>query len=153
MAGKPNGRPREWDREKLIWQLMQWAELPNSLNLNAFCTLPEIMISPRKLLSFVSADEDFREQYEIVKAKIAVRREEAVCEKILTDCAYNRTIRYMDGFENNYWRKEKEFESSLKQKENQSQSGDIYVTVSPKLTSGANVRTEGLPNTFNTGAE
>lgn len=136
------GRPREWDREKLKLQLIAWAELPNSLNLNAFCVLPEVMISPKKLLCFVDEDEDFRELYDIAKAMLAARREEAVTEKVLAECAYNRTIRYMDCFETTYWKREKQFESDLRKSEESNKPTEVTIRVkNDGLGAGINIST------------
>src|SRR5271166_5965924 len=81
-------RPREWDREALKDRLMLWAELPDSLNLNAFCCQPDILIDPTKLMLFVREDDSFRQVYNSAKAHIAVRREEANAQKELSNCAF-----------------------------------------------------------------
>lgn len=107
------GRPREWDREKLKWQLMHWAELPNSLNMNAFCVQPDVMISPGKLLKFVGEDEDFREVYDTVKSYIGARREEANSSKELSDAAYNKQLHVYDKFYKVANRKEKMYDHEL----------------------------------------
>lgn len=124
------GRPREWDREKLKWQLMHWAELPNSLNINAFCCLPDILISPTKLLQFVKEDQDFREVYNIVKAFIAARREEANCEKILSDKAFAISHKVYDLFQKEEDREDFKYQKELErdiQKEIKNEGSDEIV--------------------------
>lgn len=106
-------RPREWDREKLKWQILHWAELPNSLNLNAFCCLPDVMIDPPKLLSFVREDPEFRQVYDTVKAFLAVRREEANAEKVLSNCAYAMNHHVYDLIAKEEKREELRFEKGL----------------------------------------
>jgi len=72
------GRPREHDREKIIQDMIEWAKLPTSLNVNQFVAEYKIMITPRKLSEYAKEDDKFRESYEHVKAHLGARREVAV---------------------------------------------------------------------------
>lgn len=147
------GRPREYDRENIFKQLLEWVQLPNSLNLNAFCYGCEPKISPRKLLSFVDEDDNFRELYEIAKSCVAARREEANCDKLLSDAAYGRSARYFDYFEKQHWKKEKVFESHLRKEEDQNKPTQIIVKVANDgLGAGLNISAEALPASANKSA-
>ncbi len=147
------GRPREYDREDIFRQLLEWVQLPNSLNLNAFCYGCEPKISPRKLLAFVDEDKDFQELYEIAKSCVSARREEANCDKLLSDTAYNRSARYFDYFERQHWKKEKQFESSLRKDEEGNKPSQIIVKVSNDgLGAGLNISAQGLSDTANKSA-
>jgi len=147
------GRPREYDREDIFRQLLEWVKLPNSMNLNAFCYSCEPQISPRKLLLFVSQSEEFRELYEIAKSCLAARREEANCDKIISDNVYNKTSRYFDYFEKHGWKEEKQFESSLRKEEDQNKPTQIIVKVAHDgLGAGLNISAEALPDSSNKSA-
>lgn len=92
------GRPQVWDREKIKSDMLYWAELPDSLNINAFCYSFEPKIPPSQLCRMVSSDEDLCQVYEIVKAYLAVRREEANSEKLLSDKCHAISITVYDYF-------------------------------------------------------
>lgn len=148
------GRPREYDREDIFRQLLEWVQLPSSMNLNAFCYNCEPKIAPRKLLSFVDQSEEFRELYEIAKSCLAARREEANCDKIISDNVYNKTSRYFDYFEKNSWKREKIFESSLRKEEDGKKYTEVHIKVTNDgLGAGLNVSTETLPITINKSTE
>ena len=148
------GRPREYDREDIFRQLLEWVKLPNSMNLNAFCYSCDPQIAPRKLLAFVDEDDNFRELYEIAKACLAARREEANCDKLLSDAAYSRSARYFDYFEKQHWKKEKIFESHLRKEEEANKPTKIVVKVSNEgLGAGINISAEEVSDSSNKSIE
>ena len=114
MAG---GRPREYDPEYLMQEILIWARLPNSLNINAFCSSVRPEIDPEYLKELVRKDKEFSRVYRIVKSYLATRREEAVTEKVLSETAFNRNLHHYDKFLYDDWKEEKTFESELKSKE------------------------------------
>jgi len=113
-------RPREWDREYLLEELMAWARLPDSLNINAFCISLRPELDPQYLRHLVREDERFSAVYRIIKAYLACRREEANSEKLLSNQAYSSGLRVYDKFAEDQWKDELRFEKDLN-KETQNQ--------------------------------
>lgn len=132
------GRPKTWDREDICRQLLEWASLPSSLNLNAFCVSCEPPIPPSQLIRLSKENDDFCQSYELAKSWIAARREEANSEKMLSDAAYNKNARNYDYFLKHDWKEEEIFKSSLKKEENDVGSSQAAKIISDaiKLTSG-----------------
>ncbi len=110
MAG---GRPREYDRDYIKKRLMVWSKELTSLNINAFCSLPDICISVEKLLQFCYDEPEFREVYNEAKAFIATNREEANSSKELSDAAYNKHLHVYDLAYKHANRDEKQFDHDL----------------------------------------
>ena len=106
-------RPRIHDREHLAQELVLWAQLPDSLNLNAFCTSRSPMISAVYLLQMVDEDAGLAEAYSIAQACLATRREEANAAKELTDAAYKCNLRVYDKINHKQWKDELKFEKAL----------------------------------------
>lgn len=140
------GRPREWDRKSIMIQMLEWAQLPNALNLNAFCVMCDPMIPPSKLIQISKDDEDFRQAYELTKAFIAARREEMHSDKILSDAAYNRNARVYDRFQDYSWRDEESFKSNLKKDEEGVKQTTFNLVASNELTSGIDLRAKAVPS-------
>jgi hypothetical protein len=110
MAG---GRPREWDTDYLMQEIIAWARLPDSLNINAFCCSLRPEIDPEYLRQLIVKDEVFSGVYRIVKAYLAVRREEANSERLLSNQAYASGLRVYDKFAEQQWKEELKFEKGL----------------------------------------
>jgi hypothetical protein len=109
------GRPTERDVDFLTRELLDWAERPDSLNLNSFCGQRHIMIRPTSLIQIKdrAGNEQLSEAYDIAKSFLATRREEANSEKLLSDQAYKCNLRVYDAFNKDDWKKEKIFEAGL----------------------------------------
>ena len=93
------GRPREHDRLAIAYKLIEWAKLPDSINLNKFCTNTcNPPISPQNITLWASECEHFREAYEIAKGFIASRREEWLHSELLHVKAYDLNASFYDHF-------------------------------------------------------
>lgn len=143
------GRPRKHDRENLKIELLQWAALPDSLNLNKFCCTRNPPLSPVKLLAFVKEDEEFREAYEAAKTFLAYRREEGLVLGTMHQAAYNKNAHVYDLIMKYEDREGAEFESNLRKQENNQKETTINLMVPDGLRCGANIPTETLPTLDN----
>jgi hypothetical protein len=93
------GRPREWDRDQIIRELIEWAKKHDSINLNKFCGTREPMLDPSKLSQWARESEGFRRSYWAAKTLIGARREEWLSSEKLHQKAYhlsNKTYNYFD---------------------------------------------------------
>lgn len=110
MAG---GRPPEWDTDFLKREIILWARLPNSLNINAFCCSLDPEIDPDYLLYLIKKDPEFSRIHRIVKTYLSARREEANSEKLLSDAAFKSALRHYDLFLKEDWKEEETFKANL----------------------------------------
>jgi hypothetical protein len=84
------GRPRTFDRNKILADLLEWAKKPTSLNINEFCAWHvDPPIGPRKLSEWSKVDANFAESYDACKAFLAHRREVALTTGELHVKAYD----------------------------------------------------------------
>ena len=90
------GRPREYDRGKVVNDLIEWAKKDDSINLNKFCALNGI--PPSTILRWKDEDKDFREAYEFAKTYIGFRREEQLSKGKLHVKAYDLNATVYDAF-------------------------------------------------------
>lgn len=111
------GRPKEHDREKLAKELIEWALLPDSINLNGFCCTRKPPIAPSKITLFRNESPIFREAYETAKAFLADRREKMLNNETLHVKAYDLNATTYDYFLKEERRIQAEYEASLKKEE------------------------------------
>lgn len=112
------GRPKEHDREKVFNDLVEWAKLDDSININKFCALhcdPPMPVS--NILRWISEEPKFRGPYETAKAFIAFRREEFVSADLLHVKAYDLNSSAYDVHLHSHKRDDLKFESNLKREE------------------------------------
>lgn len=105
------GRPIKYNRDELMQALLDWCELPNSIDLSDFCW--DYGIDPDLVYKIGKTDE-CSAVYRIVKSKMARRRAEALAEGMMDKSEFAPIQRYYDHFYNSHWREEKEFETKLK---------------------------------------
>jgi hypothetical protein len=142
------GRPRIHDRDKIAEELIEWANKPESINLNKFCAVAAI--SPRYLSQWADECPHFREAYEYAKTFIGARREEMLNVDLLHVKAYDLNAKTYDYFLDEKYQKNAQFESSLRKDEDSSNSKQpIHVNVTSALGSGINVPTPFISNTDN----
>lgn len=115
--GNDGGRPIVHDRERLAQELIEWAKLPNSINLNGFCCTRNPPLSPIKLSLFRDENKEFREAFQIAKAFLAERRERMLSEETLHVKAYDINATVYDQFLREEKRAQLEYESNLKKQE------------------------------------
>lgn len=133
------GRPRTWDYEFLTRELIDWAERPDSLNLNAFCTQRHIMISATTLIEIKDKCPELGEAYSYAKTHLATRREEANSEKLLSDQAYKCNLRVYDAINKQDWKEEKLFEAGLSNAQEDKSSQKLAEMVSQHIKQQSNV--------------
>lgn len=112
-----SGRLREHNREKIAADMIEWAKKDDSLNLNGFCA--EKLLPPSKISQWAKEDDFFRQAYEITKALLAKRREEALETGTLHVKAYDLNARVYDAFlrEESESEKDRDLERKIKQLE------------------------------------
>ncbi len=148
------GRPPIHDPEYLMNELLIWARLPDSLNINAFCHSIRPEIDPDYLKALARKDEDFSRVFRIVKTYLANRREEANCEKILSDCAFNRNLHHYDQFLYDHSKDEQKYQSDLRKSEEGAKPQQVIIKVTNDgLGAGVNVSTKSVSNTSDQSAQ
>lgn len=145
------GRPPVHNLDQLAEELLYWSTDPSALNLIGFTRSRRISVT--KLPEWAKNHAKFGEALALAKEAIASNRFEAACANEMPQAFYSRCEGMYDPLYHKYDRQEKEFESSLRTKENDKKSGDIHVSVSPRLSGGANVRATRLPNTPDNSSE
>lgn len=152
MTEKKNlgGRP-PYDLDKLADELLYWSSDPSALNLIGFSRPRRISVT--MLPAWAKSHQRFSEALRLAKESIAVNRFEAACANEMPHVFFTRSEGLYDPLHHRYDREQKEFESSLRTKENKTNSGDVYVSVNPKLAGGANIRATRLPNPADNSSE
>jgi hypothetical protein len=107
------GRPRIHDRDQIASDLIEWAKLADSINLNGFCCTRDPPIQPSKLTQWRDEDEYFRKAYEIAKSFIASRREILLNGGKLHVKAYDLNATTYDHFLKEDRRETARFEAAL----------------------------------------
>ena len=92
------GRPRIHDRDEIATQLIEWAQLPDSINLNGFCCSREPPMPPSKITQWAKECDNFRQAYESAKAFIGQRREIMLSQELLHVKAYDLNATTYDHF-------------------------------------------------------
>lgn len=113
----PVGRPREHDREAIGKELLEWAKLPNSINLNKFCCTRDPPLWPCQLSIWSDEDSQFRKSYETAKAFLGARREEWLTAETLHVKAYDLNAANYDYFLKKERRDQQIFEAKLNAEE------------------------------------
>ncbi len=92
------GRPRKHDRDQIGLELIEWAKLPDSINLNSFCCSREPPLAPSKISQWAKECDYFRQAYEAAKAFIGARREQWLQSDHLHVKAYDLNAAVYDHF-------------------------------------------------------
>lgn len=116
--GKRIGRERTYDREKIAQEMIEWAQLDSSVNLNGFCAIK--LIPPGTLLRWKDEEHSFRESYELVKSILGNRREKMVSDGSLHVKAFAINATNYDKFLKEETREEYKFLNDLKMQEKKS---------------------------------
>lgn len=107
------GRPREHDRDKIADELVEWAQLDSSTNLNGFCATR--FLAPSKITLWAKECDRFRQAYEIAKTAVGLRREQKLSDGTLHVKAYDLNAAVYDYFLKEERREQAKFESTLNQ--------------------------------------
>lgn len=113
-------RLREYDRDDIAMQLIEWAQKDDSINLNAFCG--QLLLDPSKISIWAKEEESFRKAYKIAKSLIAARRELRLSDNSLHQKAYDLNATVYDHFLHEAKREQAEFEAEMKKKSESNQS-------------------------------
>ncbi len=105
-------RPREHDRDQVALDMINWAQLDTSINLNEFCAINKM--SPSMIIRWSKENDLFRQSYELVKAHLAWRRENWLNSEALHVKAYDLNATNYDMFLRDERRAQAEFEAGLK---------------------------------------
>ncbi len=109
------GRPREYDRVLIAQQMMEWVAKDDSINLCGFCA--DYWIPYSRMWAWAQEDKEFRDILEMIRLKIAQRREQWVSEKRLHQTAYGLNARVYDRPMHQYYREDSKYQSDLKKEE------------------------------------
>ena len=107
-------RLREYDRDDIAMQLIEWAQKDDSINLNAFCG--QLLLDPSKISQWAREEESFRRAYKIAKSLIAARRECWLSNETLHSKAYDLNASVYDHFLHEAKREQAEFDAEMKKK-------------------------------------
>lgn len=105
------GRPKIYDLVIVAQELLDWAALDDSVNLNAFCAQKKI--PPSYITRWAREDEQFCAAYEEAKAHLGERRERYLKEDKLHVKAYDLNARVYDHFLADNHKSEKRFDKEL----------------------------------------
>jgi hypothetical protein len=123
------GRPRKWDRDQILHELIEWVKLPENINLNKFCGTREPMLDPAMLSHWAAECDQFRQSYRAAKSLLAARREEWLgCERL------HQKAYHLSNKSYNYFDKEEDREEFTFQKELEARIGkEIGQTVNSDI--------------------
>ena len=140
----PGGRPREHDRDAIALELLEWAKLPDSINLNGFCCTREPPISPSFITRWAKECDRFKQAYETAKAFLGDRREKMLNMEMLHVKAYDLNASTYDQFLKEEKRLQAEFESNLRKQEEGVKQSTYTIIVPNDLAAGSDVPTKTL---------
>lgn len=144
------GRPREHDREQIAKDMVEWAKLPDSINLCGFCCSREPPLNPRRIADWAKECDNFRGAYETAKAFLGNRREHLLNAELLHVKAYDLNAKTYDMFLDEKVKEHSAYESSLRKDEDSKKETTVNVKVSADgLGRGIKVSAEGIPVTNN----
>ncbi len=92
------GRPKEYDRDKIADDLVDWAKRPDSINLCKFCATYEVMLPPSYITVWAKESTYFSQAYEFAKTCIGARREEMLNAELMHVKAYDLNAKTYDYF-------------------------------------------------------
>jgi len=116
------GRPRLHDREQIAEDLVAWAQLSTSINMNGFCATRDPPLAPSFVTNWAREDSDFRAAYDSAKAILGMRREQRLSDGSLHLKAYDLNAKVYDHFLKEEWKESIKFESQVaKEKEEETE--------------------------------
>lgn len=115
------GRPREHNREQIAIDMIVWASLDTSVNLNGFCCSYKPPIDPTKITQWAHEETEdglqFRKAYNATKSFLAERRETNLNKGKLHVKAYDLNAKVYDHFLRQEYRDDIAYQIMLKAKE------------------------------------
>lgn len=146
--GHESGRPCRFDKKLEFEELQKWAKTDQALVFRMFPCMRGY--SHDTLERWAKEDQDFCDIYNIAKEMVGARRE---LKLLLTDSPspFQRYATYYDTKLHAHEKGDKEFDSSLRQKEEGSKATTIHLTASHDLTAGLKISASALSNKNNKG--
>lgn len=144
------GRPCKFNKEEEFKALHEWAKTEQALVFRMFpCTRG---YSHDTLEDWAKSNSEFLDIYNISKELVGARRE---LRLLLTDSPspFQRYATYYDKKLQKHEQSEREFESSLRQKEEGKKATTINLQVPHDLATGLNLSAKTLPNKNNSSSE
>lgn len=136
------GRPREHDRDQMAEDLIEWAKLDDSINLNAFCAMKEI--PPSNITIWANQCNEFRKAYELAKTYLGVRRELKLTKNELHVKAYDLNAATYDYFLKQEKRDQALYDSELRKSEESSKQVSHTILVNNDLAAGSNIPAKAI---------
>jgi hypothetical protein len=93
---RKGGRPRVYDPEKLIEEMLEWSKDEESINFTAFCA--ERGYLPGLIWRLEQENQDFADAYMLVRMRLAERRERLLNAEALNYGAFQRYQKGYDPF-------------------------------------------------------
>lgn len=140
------GRPKEYDRIQIGKDFVNWAtNNPEALTVPMFAV--SIGLHSGIMRNWAREDEGFRALFMQAKEQIGINRLKATLstsETKLDSSIYRAHVGNYDADINQYMREEKEFESSLREKEEGSKKSTYVIEVPAGLAIGSNIPTTSI---------
>lgn len=148
--GNTGGRPCKFDKEAEFKALLEWSKTDEALVFRMFPCMRGY--SHDTLQNWAQENIEFLDIYNIALEMVGARRE---LRLLLTDSPspFQRYATYYDKKLRKHEREDKEFDSSLKQKEEGSKATTINLQVPHDLAAGLNLPAETLSSKNNTSSE
>ena len=106
------GRFREYDRDQIALDLLEWVQKEDSLNLCAFSC--DNMIPPNKITLWAREDAFFKDVFLLAKCFLNIRREKSALNGEMYLKAYDMNIPHFDHFLDRHNKDELDYEYDLK---------------------------------------
>ncbi len=155
MAINAVGRPPEYDPIKIGQDMVKWAtDNPKALTIPMYAT--SIGLHSGVFRNWCRINPEFYALYMKSKELIGLNRLKCTqpdSEFIISDSLYSKTLHYYDIDIKTDIREDKEFESSLREKEAGVVQSSYNIQVNHDLAAGANLPTQGLSEGDNKGSQ
>lgn len=130
------GRPREYDYEKIMKEMLDWVESEDAINFAAFCSKKKYL--PTLIWRLEQEFEDFANAYVLVKMRLAERRERYLNEDALNYGCWQRYQKGYDPFLSREEDKEKDKDAARQKGVVEAQQANL-VTLA-KMANQGNIR-------------
>ena len=147
------GRPRTHDRDQIAKELIEWAQLPDSINLCGFCCSRQPPIAPQRITQWASECDHFQEAYWQAKAFIGARREVLLSKDKLHVKAYDLNARTYDEFLKQEMKETEAYKAKLTAEAEGAKQSTYNIMASNDLTAGTYIPTPAISTQLDQGAQ
>lgn len=149
-VGNNGGRPCKFNKEEEFKELEKWAKTDDALVFRMFpCSRG---YSHDTLENWARENDEFLDIYNVALETVGARRE-LLLIKNTSPSPFQRYATYYDKKLRKHEREDKEFDSSLKQKEEGTKATTINLTVPNELAAGLNLPTKTISVKDSKGSE